>query len=132
MVTLCTCASHSLGQGGEEESESTKQTYQVDPELAAVAVDLVCLRVADGGEVDGPRGVEAVGVDHQLQGLQRQRGVLPLRAERRISMRDSDTLLSFCMLVNGSRMRFWGELKVDNANNSHSFMSFPCLGVFII
>ena len=57
-------------------------TYQVDPELLAVAVDLVGLGVADGGEVDGPRGVDAAGVDHQLQGLQRQRRVLPLRAEK--------------------------------------------------
>ena len=57
-------------------------TYQVDPELLAVAVDLVGLGVADGGEVDGPRGVDAAGVDHQLQGLQRQRWVLPLRAEK--------------------------------------------------
>ena len=61
---------------------SSHFTYQVDPELAPVAVDLVRFGVADGGEVDGPRGVDADGVDHQLQGLQRQRGVLPLRAER--------------------------------------------------
>ena len=66
-------------------------TYQVDPELLAVAVDLVGLGVADGGEVDGPRGVDAAGVDHQLQGLQRQRRVLPLRAEKLSKLMSQDS-----------------------------------------
>ena len=61
--------------------EGSLFTHQVDSELTPVAVDLVGLGVADGGEVDGLRGVDAAGVDHQLQGLQRQRGVLPLCAE---------------------------------------------------
>ena len=56
--------------------------YQIDSELPAISVDFVRLGVADGGEVDGLGGVEAAGVDHKLQRLQRQRRVLPLGAER--------------------------------------------------